>query len=134
MPFGLEVEATEKQNAQDHDDGYNDYLDQSHGKFLKVAGQEGNRMRLINKPYSKKRLSELSNSCRRFQSPNDGFQPRIPIGNTFRRKRRFSLFKPQAQTPAKQPRIANVRSAEHRLKIVKKQLIRDVLHVELDIH
>jgi len=42
LPFGLDVEATEKQNAQDHDDGYQDYLDQSHGKFLKVAGQERN--------------------------------------------------------------------------------------------
>jgi len=68
LPFGLEDEATEKQNAQDHDDGYQDYLDQSHGKFLKVAGQEGNN-RLLNKPYSKKRLRELSNSFRRFPEP-----------------------------------------------------------------
>lgn len=68
------------------------------------------------------------------QSPNDGFQPRIPIGNTSCSKRRFNLFKPKAQTPAKQPRIANVRSAEHRLEVVKKQLVGEVLHIELDIH
>lgn len=67
MPFGLNVEATEKQNAQDHDDGDYNYLDQGHGKFLKVAGQERNDA-AKNKPYSRKRLSELSNSSRRFRS------------------------------------------------------------------
>ena len=72
LPFGLEIKATEKQYAQDHDDGDNDYLDQGHGKFLKVAGQERNNA-AKNKPYSRKRLSELSNSIRRFRSPNDDF-------------------------------------------------------------
>ena len=72
LPFGLKVKATEKQNAQDHDDGDNDYLDQGHGKFLKVTGQEGKNA-AKNKPYSRKRLSGLSNSIRRFRSPNDDF-------------------------------------------------------------
>jgi hypothetical protein len=68
----LKVKATEKQDAQDHDDSNNDYLDQGHGKFLKVTGQEGKNA-AKNKPYSRKRLSGLSNSIRRFRSPNDDF-------------------------------------------------------------
>ena len=71
LPFGLNVKATEKQNAQDHDDGDNDYLDQGHGKFLKVTGQE--RKNAAKKPYFRKRLSGLSNPIRRFRSPNDDF-------------------------------------------------------------
>ena len=49
-----------------------------------------------NKPYSRKRLSELSNSSRRFRSPNDDFNHELPIANTFPAKRQFSLFESKA--------------------------------------
>jgi len=134
LPFGLDVEATEKQNAQDHDDGYQDYLDQSHGKFLKVVGQERNKCGYQTTRILRSALVSCQTPAGASQSPNDGFQPRVPIGNTSRSKRRFNLFEPEAQTPAKQPRIANVRSTEHRLEVVEKQLVRNVLDVKLDIH
>src|SRR6185503_5515612 len=44
------------------------------------------------------------------------------------------LFEPQTQFPAKKPWIPDVRSAKNRFKIVEKQLIRQVLHVKLDVH
>ena len=45
-----------------------------------------------------------------------------------------SLFESQTQPPADQPRVAHMRAAENRLKVVKEQLIGQVLDVELKIH
>jgi hypothetical protein len=34
--FGLKQKATEEQNAEDQCEGYNDYLDETHDKFLRA--------------------------------------------------------------------------------------------------
>ena len=44
-----------------------------------------------------------------------------------------SLFKPQTQPPAEKPRISDVCAAKNRLEVVKKQLVRQVLNIELKI-
>src|SRR5690349_5324310 len=44
-----------------------------------------------------------------------------------------SLLESQAQPAAEQTRIADVRAAENRLEVVKKQLVCQVLNVELEI-
>lgn len=44
------------------------------------------------------------------------------------------LFESETEPATEKPRETHVRSAEHRLKIVEKQLIRQVLNVKLDVH
>jgi hypothetical protein len=46
----------------------------------------------------------------------------------------IASLEPQCETPAEQSRIANVGSAEDRFEVVKKQLVRQVLHIELDVY
>src|ERR1051326_1453166 len=44
------------------------------------------------------------------------------------------LFEPKRQPSAQQTRIADVRATEHRLEVVEKQFVRQVLNIELQIH
>ena len=49
-------------------------------------------------------------------------------------RRRFRLFELNRNSTTEEPRRPDMRSAEYRLEVVQKQLVRQILHVKLKIH